>query len=48
VSGHPHAEETGTFHRKIKGDKSLKDIRILIISALNIEQELSRAGSDKA
>ena len=39
-------EETGySLYRKIKGDKSLEDTRILIISGLNIEQEMLRVGS---
>ncbi len=39
-------EETGySLYRKIKGDRSLKDTRVLIISGLNIEQEMSRVGS---
>jgi two-component system alkaline phosphatase synthesis response regulator PhoP len=39
-------EETGySLYRKIKGDESLKGIRVLIISGLNIEQEMMRIGS---
>ncbi len=39
-------EETGySLYRKIKSDKSLEGTPIIIISGLNIEQELSRVGS---
>lgn len=39
-------EEIGySLYRKIKRDKSLEDTRVLIISGLNIEQEISRVGS---
>ncbi|MBI5117053.1 response regulator [Candidatus Poribacteria bacterium] len=39
-------EQTGfSLYRKIKEDKSLKGVRILIISALSMEQEMARIGS---
>jgi CheY-like chemotaxis protein len=36
-------EESGfSLYRKIKGESSLKDIRVLIISGLNMKQEMPR------
>ncbi len=38
-------EETGcSLYRKIKEDRTLNDVRVLIISGLNMEQEMSRLG----
>lgn len=39
-------EETGcSLYRKIKEDRTLNDVRVLIISGLNMEQELGRLGA---
>jgi CheY-like chemotaxis protein len=38
-------EETGcSLYRKIKEDRTLNDVRVLIISGLNMEQEMGRLG----
>lgn len=39
-------EETGcSLYRKIKEDRTLNDVRVLIISGLNMEQEIGRLGA---
>lgn len=39
-------EETGfSLYRKIKEDRTLNDVRVLIISGLNMEQEMGRLGT---